>query len=649
MGALITTLTSVSNIAKRFNAHGQKLKGSHFFEGTFLTYIINDLTDLRNLLFQIKSNPNMCLMLGVFDIYRGKIVTKDKFNLGGHSSDTRTRTLRCVKWNGVAVFMFDYDFVHGMKEELKAENFDELYSLILKVLPEFENVEMLFEYSSSSFIYDKNTNTYVSSKIGIHVYFIVSNCSNESVKNFKEELENRMISLDLVQRDNSGKIEHYLFDLSVFSPEREIITSKPILPQNLAVHETANEMRIFNETKDVFDLSSIKSTSKFNKEVPLRPILSINNSTRLSYLAILSLNKKVDYKKLIAFLDGYIVEFILRNIGYQISNMKFKLRAENTPSVSIMRENGFINDFGGEFKGSIIDLLTKYHNLDFKQAVKYLRACFMFKDEQFDFSALNIKSPYEICEILYKGVVVDYSLEVPKIEVYKANKEKELVDKKAKLQQLAVSYKESVWRDSEPELKDVLAFIKDDKYAPKIDKLYPTIIDEFTRVGMGYSGEYDSLVIILYKNEEAQTVAIRRNNSTKSKEWVKWKKHGSSSYIPYNILDNTDTVYVAFGMMEIILFEILGLSYVVFQSDDVARSFKNNSQFMEIIVNTIDKNIVIFPDNDESCKGVIYDLKMSFSNSKSIKVINFEEILGQELQKGYDLIDYVNEHGLNIF
>lgn len=161
MGALITTLTSVSNIAKRFNAYGQKLKGSHFFEGTFLTYIINDLTDLRNLLFQIKSNPNMCLMLGVFDIYRGKIVTKDKFNLGSHSSDTRTRTLRCVKWNGDATLQFDYDFVHGMKEELKAENFDELYSLILKVFPEFENVEMLFEYSSSSFIYDKNTNTYV--------------------------------------------------------------------------------------------------------------------------------------------------------------------------------------------------------------------------------------------------------------------------------------------------------------------------------------------------------------------------------------------------------------------------------------------------------------------------------------------------------
>jgi hypothetical protein len=177
----------------------------------------------------------------------------------------------------------------------------------------------------------------------------------------------------------------------------------------------------------------------------------------------------------------------------------------------------------------------------------------------------------------------------------------------------------------------------------------PLEVDESTRVNLGYSNEYSSLVIILYKDKEAQTVAIRRNNSDRDKQWEKWKKHGSINYIPYNIIDNTNTVYIAFGMMEIILFEVLDLSYVVFQSDDVARNFTNNSQFMEIIFNTIDKNIVIFSDNDESCKGAISGLKMSFSNAKSVKVINFEEILGEELKKGYDLIDYVNEHGLNIF
>jgi hypothetical protein len=338
------------------------------------------------------------------------------------------------------------------------------------VFPEFIDVEKLFEYSSSSFIYDINTNTYVSNKIGIHVYFMVSNCSSETVKIFKEELENRLINLDLVQRDDNGNIDSYLFDFSVFSPEREIITSKPILPLNLAVYETANELIIFNEEKRAFDLSTIKSSTKFHKEIVSRPTLSVDNSTRLMYLAILSSGKKVDYKKLVAFLDGYIVEIILRTIGYQIYAMKFKLRTENTASASIMIENGFINDFGGEFKGSIINLLITHHNFEFESAVNYLRACFGFKDKLFDFSSLNIKSPYEICEILYKDIVVDYTLEVPNVEIYKSNNERKLIDKKDELQTVASSTRESVWRDSESELKDVLSFLKDDKYKSKIDE-----------------------------------------------------------------------------------------------------------------------------------------------------------------------------------
>lgn len=647
MKASITVLWSTSKVAKRFDVQGKKLKGQHYYQGTFQTYCISNLNELSNLIFIIKNDKYKCLMLGISNIPTGNIVTKANFDASVQGSNTITRSLTHVKWHSESILMLDYDFVIGMNEKLKAENFEELYSLIIKVFPEFSNVEMLFEYSSSSFIYDKNINQYVSTKIGIHVYFMVHNCNTDTVNNFKNELKNRLIESALYYCD--GNNEYYLFDLSVFSPEREIITSKPELPSNLAVYEEGHEMKIFNVNGVSFDLNIINAVDSLKIEKSVEAINYISSNTRLMYLAILVSKKSFDYKKLLALLDGYMVENILRFIGYQISNMKFRLRAENTASVSIMRDSGFINDFGGDFKGSIIDLLINYHNFDFKQAVNYLSCCFGFNNKLFDFSFSKLKSPYEIYKILYKNITVDYTLEIPNIEVYNATKKNDLISKNnIDLPVLFKEVKESVYRDSEPELKEILNCIDFDKDKLNVDKLYASIIDERTRVTIGYSNKYSSLAVILHNKQEVQTIAIRRNNSNKE-EWTKWKKYGSCNYIPNNIIDGTDTVYIAFGMMEIILFEILGLSYVIFQSDDVARNFNNNSQFMEIIFNTMDKNIVIFPDNDESCKDVIFSLKMSFSNSKSIKVINFEEILEKELKKGYDLVDYVNENGLDMF
>ncbi len=67
---------------------------------------------------------------------------------------------------------------------------------------------------------------------------------------------------------------------------------------------------------------------------------------------------------------------ILQNLGYEVSrNYKFRLRKdEKTPSASI-RSDGYIVDFGGDFRGDIIDLLMGQFGLSFQLAAEYVAVC----------------------------------------------------------------------------------------------------------------------------------------------------------------------------------------------------------------------------------------------------------------------------------
>jgi len=74
-------------------------------------------------------------------------------------------------------------------------------------------------------------------------------------------------------------------------------------------------------------------------------------------------------------LDQQFVAAVLEYAGYEVSrSYKFRLRDENTPSVSI-RKDGLIKDFGGDFSGDIIDVLKQYHNMSFEESVRYVATC----------------------------------------------------------------------------------------------------------------------------------------------------------------------------------------------------------------------------------------------------------------------------------
>ena len=62
---------------------------------------------------------------------------------------------------------------------------------------------------------------------------------------------------------------------------------------------------------------------------------------------------------------------ILEKLGYELEGNKFKLRDERTPSCTIFNDCE-LNDFGGNFKGDIFDLLMRYHDMSFRDALNYV-------------------------------------------------------------------------------------------------------------------------------------------------------------------------------------------------------------------------------------------------------------------------------------
>jgi len=168
-----------------------------------------------------------------------------------------------------------------------------------------------------------------------------------------------------------------------------------------------------------------------------------------------------------------------------------------------------------------------------------------------------------------------------------------------------------------------------------------------------YDNYNKSLAITLKENGKIVTVSIHRSKN-KDDFIVKWKTLGSKKYIKSNIKDNF--VFVVYGMAEIILCELLEMSYIAFQSDSIAKTLSQNTQFQDEIKPQLKgKYIIPLLDNDESCFSTIEPLKSELKDIVKtivpLQMINlhYMDILingGQvvkEYPKGYDFRDWCNE------
>jgi len=153
---------------------------------------------------------------------------------------------------------------------------------------------------------------------------------------------------------------------------------------------------------------------------------------------------------------------------------------------------------------------------------------------------------------------------------------------------------------------------------------------------------HSSLVVEMYNDTgELKTLAIRRYKK-KNGEVIKWYKlKGSDAkLIPYKLRDSYSFAFVAFGIAEAIIFNILDLDYFVLQSDSLAFTIENNPYFLAIKEKLKDRQILILPDYDTSGLSAANALAVKLKPFSNPRIIEFYKLVDNP-SKGFDFRDYV--------
>ena len=296
-------------------------------------------------------------------------------------------------------------------------------------------------------------------------------------------------------------------------------------------------------------------------------------------------------------LDRESVIDILSFNGFRVdtrTNMVALTDDDKTPS-SLINKDGSVHSFNDSFHGDILDVLQKYRGVSFLNAIEIVNAYFG--------TTSNDKSPYK-----------------PNIEPIKreTSTPKPLYDIK-KLHKQYIEAKRGLSKDELYHLGDDLISAKFwNSQKPKRETCKYT----------GYSNRDRSLTISLFKGKDIQCVTVRKSGG------IKWKTYGSKTFIPSYLED--DFIFIASGMSEILLFEFLGWSYLLLQSDSV---HKHLEQFREPLKGKV---LIILQENDTSSQTLTTNIKAMFPELETV-VIDFTQMIDRELPKGYDFRDYCNE------
>ena len=153
---------------------------------------------------------------------------------------------------------------------------------------------------------------------------------------------------------------------------------------------------------------------------------------------------------------------------------------------------------------------------------------------------------------------------------------------------------------------------------------------------------FSSLVIKLYdENKTLKSLAIRHYRTPRG-EIVKWYKlKGSDArFIPYRLRDEYSHCFVAFGMAEALIFNLLGVDYFILQSDSVAYHISNNPYFKTVKEKLKERDIIILPDYDESGLKASQALHSTLKGFSYPRIVEFYKLVDNP-PKGFDFRDYI--------
>ena len=170
--------------------------------------------------------PNQAITLGRPSQTKGILSTTNNW-----VKDTITRTKQYFSFSSYSFLLFDFDPSENGIQITTPEQFIAILRVIDTALQE---CAMVVRYGSSYGIHKDGKP--LSDKKSFHCYIIVSNASDEKVKQYKDYLVSSAWEKNLghIELSKSGAVlRRQVFDDSVFSPERLIFEAKPSLAKGI--------------------------------------------------------------------------------------------------------------------------------------------------------------------------------------------------------------------------------------------------------------------------------------------------------------------------------------------------------------------------------------------------------------------------------
>lgn len=157
---------------------------------------------------------------------------------------------------------------------------------------------------------------------------------------------------------------------------------------------------------------------------------------------------------------------------------------------------------------------------------------------------------------------------------------------------------------------------------------------------LGYNTKHQSLAIILKSGDKTQAIATRRlrdeaGNIVEGKKWIR-AKGSNNGFIPHRFNKSDDVVFIAEGIGEVGLFEILKASYVCFQNAGEISKFEYSPLKDEILEGLKGKRVICFVDNDEPSQN-------GFNALYPVIGGDLYQVRFKDKPKGYDLRDLIVE------
>lgn len=330
-------------------------------------------------------------------IYRGKEHIKYLNDVYEYNKET------------LSLYFIDIDADDAQPVHFQMSTAQEVEESLYKLIPELQGVQLLIRPSSSADIFNSITGERRSSNPSWHIYLVVSHATAFNINNLTEYIKRRShrddVNLAYIKQSKSGaNLERFYCDLAVADASRLIVEATPILEAPLQKEYTPSVLT----NGGVLNLSKIDFTSEpLYKKVPTKINSNNNDSTLnthsthytnntglksknsgvlictnedknriLNIYKYFQITHKPIAKEFIEYLNDGVVSLLLQHLGYDVdSNYKFKIRDEKTASASC-RWDGYLNDFGSSFSGTIINFIMEVYSLSFIEVWTYLQNCF---------------------------------------------------------------------------------------------------------------------------------------------------------------------------------------------------------------------------------------------------------------------------------